>query len=91
MDDGVVLPSNKLYKIQMDVVTGIFNEEKYPKISMQNAHAEYYGRSPGGWLKCGCRKGKLCSNAWCKCEQKKQACTSSCACRSQCMNMLNDK
>ena len=87
LDQDVVLSSEKLQTIKAYVSAGTFLNTDYPKTTMQNAHVKYYGQSPGGRTKCGCKKGSCSSK--CGCIRKGVACNSSCACGGGCQNANN--
>jgi hypothetical protein len=84
-DDAVV--SDNLQRIREDIVSGITDWTSYPRVTLQQAHANMVGHSPGGKRRCSCRK--QCGPR-CGCIKGKVSCNSSCACSGNCRNPNNN-
>ena len=82
--DCVVIP--KLRAIRKELLDGTFVAGKYPHVTLQQAHTSVHGVSPGGKVKCACKRG-ICKK--CKCAKAGEPCTSACRCNGSCGNPSN--
>ena len=81
-----VLVNTRLEQIQVSLLDKSFHASEHKKVTMQEAHSELYGHSPGRKLKCNC-KSQNCQS--CRCSKAGEPCTSACACNGSCKNPNN--